>query len=66
MRKINKFGSVSFSSGLILEEETIYKACLKALEAIENELPEEARFFEVYNRVIDDCKDVLKEKKVIL
>ena len=36
----------------------IEKACSKALLAIENELPEEARFIEAYNQVIDSCKEM--------
>ena len=53
-------------NGSVLSGEIIEKACAKALEAIENELPEEARFFETYDLIIDNCKEVLKEKKIIL
>ena len=50
----------------VLSGEVIEKACAKALKAIENELPEEARFFEAYDLIIDNCKEALKEKKIIL
>lgn len=57
---------VKFSNGLALSGEIIERACLKALEAIENELPEEARFFEAYDSIIDNCKEILKGKKISL
>lgn len=57
-------GSTQFSNGFVLDNTIILKVCNSALKAIENELPEEARFFEVYCQIIDDCKVVLKEKKI--
>ena len=66
MRKVNQMMQTVFSNGFILSEKTIYEVCSKALKTIENELPEEARFLEVYYHIIDACKDVLKEKKIVL
>lgn len=60
------FGSIKFSNGYVLSNCVIEKACLKALQAIENELPEEARFFEAYAQIIDNCKETLQGKKIVL
>ncbi len=63
---MEQFVSIKFSNGYVLSNGIIEKACSKALLAIENELPEEARFIEAYNQVIDSCKEMLQGKKVVL
>ena len=63
---MDRLSLIQFSDELSLNGEVIYGACLKALGAIENELPEEARVYSVYCHVIESCKEVLREMKVIL
>ena len=63
---MNRLSQIKFSDELFLNGEAIYEACLKALEAIENELPEEARVYAVYYHVLESCKEVLQEKKIVL
>ena len=58
--------SMRFNNGCVLDGSVIYKACSKALRAIENELPEEARSVEVYETIIDKCKEALREKRITL
>lgn len=66
MNDIQDIQLVMFESGVRLRKSSITNACKKALKAIENELPDEARSFEVYCHIIDVCKDVLQEQKVVL
>lgn len=61
-----EFQKIGFSNGVVLNGKLISQACSKALKAIESELPEEARFYEIYDFIIDTCKQELKEKKIIL
>lgn len=59
-------GAIQFSNGLVLKESIITQICEKVLLEIENELPEEARFYEVFSYVIDECKETLPRMKVVL
>lgn len=58
--------TVVFSNEISLNGKLVFQACSKALKAIESELPEEARSYEIYDFIIDTCKQKLKEKKIIL
>lgn len=55
-----------FSRGVTVPSEKIELACDHALLAIENELPEEAHSYEIYNYVISQCEKLLQEKEIIL
>lgn len=63
---MSPYTSIVCSNGYAIEGQKILDACEKALEAIEKELPEEARFFEVYVQILDTCKEVLQGKKIVL
>jgi hypothetical protein len=57
---------LNFGNNIVLSDSVMTNACNKVLEVIENELPDEAHSHEIYDYVIDMCKEVLKTKKVIL
>lgn len=59
-------GSVEFDSGIIIQSAVISKAANSALAAIKNELPEEARTYEICDYIIKASADALKEKIVRL
>lgn len=44
----------------------MHRACEEALKAIEKELPEEARTYEMYSAVLEECSNSLKAKRVVL
>lgn len=66
IQQVEKINSVGFTNGVVLKGEVISAACNKALVAIKSELPEEARFYESYYYIIDMCKEVLKQKPLVL
>jgi len=57
---------ICFPNGLKLNGKLVFTACSKVLEAIKNELQEEAHLYEVYDYIIDTSKELLKEKKIVL
>lgn len=63
---MNEFEIIHFANGITLNGKLISETCSKALKAIENELPEEARNYEVYVHIINTCKEVLQGKRIVL
>lgn len=63
---MSPYTSIVYSNGYVMDGQEILDTCSKALEAIEKELPEEARFYEAYVQILDTCKEVLQTKKVVL
>lgn len=63
---MSPYTSIVCSNEYVMDGQKILDVCEKALEAIEKELPEEARFFEAYVHILDACKEVLQAKKVVL
>ena len=57
---------MQFDSGVSIPESVLLKASEKAIEAIKNELPEEAHLYEVFQFVFDKSKESLKGKRLIL
>ena len=57
---------LNFGNNIVLSNSIITNVCDKTLKMIENELPDEAHSYEIYAYVIDLCKEVLKEKIIIL
>lgn len=49
-----------------IRQQTVKKAASSAIEAIKNELPEEAHTVEVMNYVISEMKNLLNQKRVAL
>ena len=57
---------IQYEGGTCANTKDMDRACEEALKAINKELPEEARTYEVYSAVLEKCTDCLKAKRVVL
>lgn len=51
---------------LTLDRQTVVKVCDDVLAAMINGLPEEAHTLEVFNYILEESKEMLYHKKIIL
>ena len=58
--------NVEFSNRLVVPGEVIEATINKVLQMMKSELPEEAQTYEVYNYILEHCKEEIGGKKIIL
>lgn len=58
--------NVEFSNRLVVPGEVIEATINKVLQMMKSELPEEAQTYEVYNYILEQCKEEIGGKKIIL
>lgn len=51
---------------IVLENSLVRKAAQNAIEAIKNEIPEEAQTVEAVEHVISEISQLIREKRVVL
>lgn len=49
----------------VLHRKTVLKTCKSVMDAMKNELPEEAHSIEVFDYILKECKDILHTSSII-
>ncbi len=63
---LEDFKDAYTSKETVLKKSDISKICNKVVDAVKNELPEEAQTIEVFNYILEESKKMLHSKTVKL